>query len=32
VVTVGQLKLRPGTNVRIDNSVALNRPVGTGIE
>jgi membrane fusion protein, multidrug efflux system len=32
VVTVGQLKLRPGTNVRIDNSVALNKPVGTGIE
>jgi membrane fusion protein (multidrug efflux system) len=32
VVTVGQLKLRPGTNIRIDNSVALNRPVGTGTE
>lgn len=26
VVTVGQLKLRPGTNVRIDNSIALNKP------
>jgi len=32
VVTVGQLKLRPGTNVRIDNSVALNKPVTTGTE
>jgi membrane fusion protein, multidrug efflux system len=32
VVTVGQLKLRPGTNVRIDNSVALNKPVATGTE
>ena len=32
VVTVGQLKLRPGTNVRIDNSVALNDPQGDGIE
>src|SRR5688572_3122717 len=32
VVTVGQLKLRPGTNVRVDNSVALNVPQGDGIE
>ncbi|MGH6875028.1 MAG: efflux RND transporter periplasmic adaptor subunit [Aestuariivirgaceae bacterium] len=32
VVTVGQLKLRPGTNIRIDNSVALNKPVATGTE
>jgi membrane fusion protein (multidrug efflux system) len=32
VVTVGQLKLRPGTNVRIDNSVALNRPAAAGTE
>ena len=32
VVTVGQLKLRPGTNIRIDNSVALNKPAGTGTE
>ena len=32
VVTVGQLKLRPGTNIRIDNSVALNRPPGSNIE
>jgi membrane fusion protein (multidrug efflux system) len=31
VVTVGQLKLRPGTNVRIDNSVALN-PQQSNIE
>jgi hypothetical protein len=26
------LKLRPGTNVRIDNSVALNRAAGGSIE
>jgi membrane fusion protein, multidrug efflux system len=33
VVTAGQLKLRPGTNVRIDNSVALsNEPTGGSIE
>jgi membrane fusion protein (multidrug efflux system) len=32
IVTVGQLKLRPGTNVRIDNSVALNRAAGGSIE
>jgi membrane fusion protein (multidrug efflux system) len=32
VVTVGQLKLRPGTNVRIDNSVALNKPPERNIE
>jgi membrane fusion protein (multidrug efflux system) len=32
VVTVGQLKLRPGTNVRIDNSVALNKPSEPNIE
>lgn len=32
VVTVGQLKLRPGTNVRIDNSVALSDVQDGGIE
>jgi RND family efflux transporter MFP subunit len=32
VVTVGQLKLRPGTNVRIDNSVALSDARNNGIE
>jgi membrane fusion protein (multidrug efflux system) len=32
VVTVGQLKLRPGTNVRIDNSLALNRPADGRID
>jgi membrane fusion protein (multidrug efflux system) len=32
IVTAGQLKLRPGTNVRIDNSVALNRSSGGSIE
>ena len=32
VVTAGQLKLRPGSNVRIDNSVALNVTRGEGVE
>jgi hypothetical protein len=32
VVTVGQLKLRPGTSVRVDNSVALSRPPDSAIE
>lgn len=32
VVTVGQLKLRPGTNVRIDNSIALNRQPESSVE
>jgi RND family efflux transporter MFP subunit len=32
VVTVGQLKLRPGTNVRVDNSVALNDRQSSGVE
>jgi RND family efflux transporter MFP subunit len=32
VVTVGQLKLRPGTSVRIDNSIALNKPPGNSVE
>jgi membrane fusion protein (multidrug efflux system) len=32
VATVGQLKLRPGTSVRIDNSVALSRAPDSRIE
>jgi len=32
VVTVGQLKLRPGTHVRVDNSVALSDVRGGGLD